>query len=117
MNTRTPDTGRVIAIAIGDPAGVGPEIALKAAADPAVRAMCSPVLVGHRSVLARVAKKLGLAVPERIDEPPVAFDAAAVEPGKIQACCGTAAAAYVDQAIQGCRDGRYAAMVTCPINK
>ncbi len=44
-----------IAITIGDPAGIGPEIALKAVRDPDVLACCRPVLVGHRSVLARVA--------------------------------------------------------------
>ncbi len=40
-----------IAIALGDPAGIGPEIALKAALDPAVRAICRPVLFGDRGVL------------------------------------------------------------------
>jgi 4-hydroxy-L-threonine phosphate dehydrogenase PdxA len=34
-----------IAIPVGDPAGIGPEIALKAALDPAVRAACDPMLV------------------------------------------------------------------------
>ena len=34
-----------IAIPVGDPAGIGPEIALKAALDPAVRAACEPILV------------------------------------------------------------------------
>lgn len=40
-----------IAIALGDPAGIGPEIALKAALDPEVQAMCRPVLFGDRRVL------------------------------------------------------------------
>jgi 4-hydroxy-L-threonine phosphate dehydrogenase PdxA len=40
-----------IALALGDPAGIGPEIALKAALDPAVRAMCRPLLFGDRGVL------------------------------------------------------------------
>jgi 4-hydroxy-L-threonine phosphate dehydrogenase PdxA len=34
-----------IAIATGDPAGIGPEISLKAALDPAVRDMCHPIVV------------------------------------------------------------------------
>lgn len=40
-----------IAIALGDPAGIGPEIALKAALDPVVRALCRPLLFGDRGVL------------------------------------------------------------------
>ena len=39
-----------IAIASGDPAGIGPEIALKAALDPKVREMCEPVLVGDPAI-------------------------------------------------------------------
>lgn len=41
-----------IAIALGDPGGIGPEVALKAALDPRVRAVCEPLLVGDKSALA-----------------------------------------------------------------
>ncbi len=40
-----------IAIATGDPGGIGPEISIKAALDPAVRAICDPVLIGDRGAL------------------------------------------------------------------
>ena len=40
-----------IALAIGDPAGIGPEISLKAARDAEVLALCHPVLVGSREAL------------------------------------------------------------------
>jgi 4-hydroxythreonine-4-phosphate dehydrogenase len=40
-----------IAISLGDPAGIGPEIALKAARDERVRRVCRPVLVGERVAL------------------------------------------------------------------
>ena len=50
-----------VAIVLGDPAGIGPEIALKAALDPAVRAICHPVLFGDRSVLDAHAKACSLA--------------------------------------------------------
>ena len=40
-----------IAIATGDPAGIGPEIALKAALDPGVRRLCRPLLVGDPAVV------------------------------------------------------------------
>src|SRR6266699_2904649 len=54
-----------IAIAIGDPAGVGPEIALKAALDPQVRRICRPLLVGDRGALKAHATACGLALNVR----------------------------------------------------
>ena len=50
-----------IALPIGDPAGIGPEICLKAALDPAVRAACDPILVSDPGVLERHAKVCGIA--------------------------------------------------------
>jgi 4-hydroxythreonine-4-phosphate dehydrogenase len=50
-----------IAIATGDPAGIGPEIALKAALDPQVNKICRPLLVGDRSALETHAAACGLA--------------------------------------------------------
>ncbi|MGH8703526.1 MAG: PdxA family dehydrogenase [Burkholderiales bacterium] len=49
-----------IALALGDPAGIGPEIALKAALDPAVRAVCRPLLFGDRGVVEAHASACGL---------------------------------------------------------
>jgi 4-hydroxythreonine-4-phosphate dehydrogenase len=108
-----------IAITMGDPAGIGPEVALAAAADPAVIAACRPVLVASRALLARVAERLRRPLPAiEIVEPPLpGFAAAAVEPGRVAAACGAAAGACIEDAIAGCREGRFAAMVTCPINK
>jgi 4-hydroxythreonine-4-phosphate dehydrogenase len=40
-----------VAISMGDPAGIGPEIALKAALDPRVKSVCLPLLVGDRRAL------------------------------------------------------------------
>jgi 4-hydroxythreonine-4-phosphate dehydrogenase len=63
-----------IAIALGDPAGIGPEIALKAALAPAVREICLPVLVGDRGALEIHAAACGLApeiisvMPEQVRE-------------------------------------------------
>jgi len=52
-----------IAITTGDSAGIGPEIAIKAALDPAVRAACNPVLVSDPDLLIRHALQLRQAVP------------------------------------------------------
>ncbi|MFN0299350.1 MAG: PdxA family protein [Burkholderiales bacterium] len=62
-----------IAIALGDPAGIGPEIALKAAMDPEARAMCTLILVGDPRVIEAHAALCGLhpyvRVIERAHEP------------------------------------------------
>jgi 4-hydroxythreonine-4-phosphate dehydrogenase len=52
----------LVAITMGDAAGVGPEVALKAACDPGVRAASRPVLVGDAAFLAGLAARLGLQV-------------------------------------------------------
>jgi 4-hydroxythreonine-4-phosphate dehydrogenase len=49
-----------IAIATGDPAGIGPEVSLKAALDPAVRALCRPIVVGDPEAVRRHATAAGL---------------------------------------------------------
>jgi len=49
-----------IAIALGDPSGIGPEIALKSALDPRVLKVCRPLLVGDRTALETHAKATGL---------------------------------------------------------
>ena len=52
----------IIAISLGDPAGIGPEIAYKAARDPRVLGTCRPLLVGDRRVLDAHAQACGFAV-------------------------------------------------------
>jgi 4-hydroxy-L-threonine phosphate dehydrogenase PdxA len=51
----------IIAIPVGDPAGIGPEISLKAALDSSVRAMAQPILVGDPGVIERHARACGIA--------------------------------------------------------
>lgn len=60
------DARPIIAIATGDPAGIGPEISMKAALDARVRALCRPVVVGDPAVMARHAQACGLAVKMRV---------------------------------------------------
>jgi 4-hydroxy-L-threonine phosphate dehydrogenase PdxA len=51
-----------VAIATGDPGGIGPEISLKAALDPEVGAICSPVVIGDRGALEAHARACGLSL-------------------------------------------------------
>ncbi|MGE0735540.1 MAG: PdxA family protein [Alphaproteobacteria bacterium] len=69
-----------IAVALGDPAGIGPELALKAAGDPCVRAACRPVLVGDPAVVSAHAKAGGIALVLR---PIQRFDQAGGDAGEV----------------------------------
>src|SRR5690348_4019785 len=103
----------IVAIATGDPAGIGPEISLKAALDQNVRALCRPLLVGDPDVVARQAQSCGIAADIRViedvramsDESGVpllavaAADAAKIEFGKNAAASGRASLAAASRAI------------------
>jgi 4-hydroxythreonine-4-phosphate dehydrogenase len=84
-----------VGITVGDPAGIGPEIALKAAADPAVLAVCEPCLYGphHDSELRAFA------------------------PGQLSAEAGRVACEAIARAVEDVRLGRLDAIATAPINK
>jgi 4-hydroxythreonine-4-phosphate dehydrogenase len=81
-----------IGITVGDPAGIGPEIADKAARDPRVLDACEPVLYGTP-----------------IDP--------AIVPGRISARAGRAAYDAIVSAVEDAQRGRIAAIATAPINK
>jgi 4-hydroxy-L-threonine phosphate dehydrogenase PdxA len=100
-----------IALAIGDPAGIGPEISLKAARDPQVRALCDPVLVGSREVLALHAAPCGIALDELYIR-----DVAHAPPklGAIAPEHGRAALAAAAVAIEGALAGKYDAVIGAP---
>src|SRR6056297_3393445 len=55
-----------LAITMGDPAGVGPEVCLKTLADPATQQQCTPLIFGDVSILQTVGKLLGLPIPETV---------------------------------------------------
>jgi 4-hydroxythreonine-4-phosphate dehydrogenase len=81
-----------IAITVGDPAGIGPEIARKTADDPRVRAVCEPVLYS----------------------PP---EGAQFAPGVLSGEAGRAAYDAICAAVADTQAGRIAAIATAPINK
>lgn len=118
-----------LALAIGDPNGIGPEIAVKAAAalsesGPRV------VLVGDPFVIRSYAEEeaAGFAVreiasgeaprPNAIDILPVdALPREAFAPGRVEAAAGRATVAYVDAALAFARAGHAKAIVGCPHNE
>jgi 4-hydroxy-L-threonine phosphate dehydrogenase PdxA len=67
------DARPLIAITLGDAAGVGPEVCLKAVADPEIGQMLRPLLVGPRAVAERALADLGLPLQlEVVDPSPLA---------------------------------------------
>jgi len=96
-----------IAIAIGDPNGIGPEIAVKAAKKFAGSGL-EPVLVGDEFVI-REYGGAGLAIA-----PVAALEAAGFQPGKIDPRAGAATVAYVREAVRLVNAGEVAAIVACP---
>ncbi len=102
---------RRIAIALGDPAGIGPEVALKAALDPRVTSVCRPLLVGNPAALALHAKSCGL---EPSDAEMLPIPGAAPELGKVRAAHGAQAIDAARAAIAAALAGEVEAVVAAP---
>lgn len=109
--------GPVIGITIGDPAGIGPEIALSAAKDEEVRRTCRPVVIGHQGLLRRCADAVNATLDGieivSIDSPRIE----AVAPGVVSAEAGLAADAFIRRACELALAGEIDAICTAPINK
>jgi len=95
-----------VAIATGDPAGIGPEISIKAARDARVSAICQPVLFGSREVLALHGEVGGLDIVE-VEQPRPRIGTVAPEHGR-------AALAAAERAIRAAMTGEYEAVVGAP---
>jgi len=106
-----------VAIAIGDPSGIGPEISLKAALDPAARAMCRPILVGDRGVLAAHAQACGLPLDgvELIERSQLAPGELRI--GEIKPAHGRAALDSAKAAVRAALSGKVQAVVAAPHNE
>ena len=105
-----------IAIATGDPAGIGPEISLKAALDPAVRAACDPILVSDPDLLMRHAESCGIAIDAgEINVMPCEQpDASAIPFGIVSPVSGRASIAFCAAAIEAVMAGDADAVVAAP---
>jgi len=103
-----------IAIPVGDPAGIGPEIALKAALDPAVRTACEPLIVGDPALLERHAKACGLDA-SRLDILPCPQPETASLPfGVVSPISGRASIAFCAAAVKAAMAGEVDAVVAAP---
>lgn len=124
--------GPCLGITMGDPAGVGPEIIVKALARAGPGPACRPVVIGDRSVMEATldllrsplalhpVSRLGDCVfaPGTIECLDLAnVDAASLPKGRVSPQAGRAAYAYVETAVRLCQAGEVDGIVTAPINK
>ena len=123
-----------IAVTMGDPAGVGPELCLRLLADAAIASECVPIVFGDADVLRHVAEKISVPFTAPViakDDWPAAWrgvnapgvldfrivEAGAITPGKVSAACGDAAFRYVIAGIEAGLNGEVDAVCTGPLNK
>jgi len=122
----------VIAITMGDPASIGPEIAVKALLDKNIMSICRPLIIGDSSVFEQIIEKLQLKASvhtvHSVDE--AKFEAGVIDVfdlnnttvselkfGEISAMAGHASFEAVKKAIELAMEGKVDATVTGPINK
>ncbi len=116
-----------IAITIGDPGGVGPEVALKAVLSAEVLRICNPVLIGDRAVIEEAAKlaregrkgvkPAGHGLPDNIEVIYVQGSTRGFVKRRPTASGGRACVGYIRKAVELAMDGRVDALVTAPISK
>jgi 4-hydroxythreonine-4-phosphate dehydrogenase len=120
-----------VAITMGDPAGIGPEVILKALLRDDVYQVCRPIVLGDINVFGMVSKNLGplsfntIESPSEVTEKPGLVDVISVSnlkeasyiPGRPTVHGGKAMIDYIKKAVDFIKDGQVSAMVTCPINK
>ncbi len=106
-----------IAMPAGDPAGIGPEIVLKAALDPAVQAACDPILVCDPDLLARHAKACGLDTSKISVLPCPQPETASLGFGVTTPAAGRASIAFCAAAVKAAMSGEVDAVVAAPQNE
>jgi len=123
-----------VAVTMGDPAGVGPELCLRLLAEPTVSDVCVPVVFGDSAILKRVAARCGLPEPRvmvshadwpearvgmldpaTLEIPTEGMDE--VQAGVVSAVTGRAGYRYVTEAIRAAMAGEVDAICTAPLNK
>ena len=116
---------------MGDPAGIGPEVVLKAVAEEEIQRVCIPIIIGDAQLRAHTARTLDLQsgydivrqgepMPADLSEPLIYHldnINGVIEPGTESAAAGKAAGGYIEAAVELCAAGSVDAIATAPINK
>jgi 4-hydroxythreonine-4-phosphate dehydrogenase len=118
-----------LAVTLGDPAGVGPEVILKSLPVVGEKVDADILILGHRAFLSETADALGLGdAPPTVAAPEERMRGAAVlevgplgneaiRPGEVSAAAGQLSVGYIRKAIELARTGAVDAIVTAPIHK
>lgn len=122
----------IIAVPMGDPAGIGPEITVKALAKKEVYDAGSPIVIGNKGVLENALKitKVDLNINEVKDVKEAKFELGTIDVislnnidvdtlniGEVSADCGRAAYEYIKLSVELALEGQVSAVATTPINK
>lgn len=106
-----------VAVTLGDPAGIGPEVVVKALADPAIAALADWIVVGDEPVVRLAAQITGVPLTASLAPQRHLTSLEGFAFGKLSAACGLAGLHYVKTATEMCLRGETDAMVTAPLNK
>ncbi len=114
-----------LAIPLGDPAGIGPEIVIKALGNSTLRAAAQITLVGDQALLQASLKQLERAGADDVDLSPFTLlgadspitGLADIKPGEPNVVTGQASFAWLNRAISGALAGEFDAVVTAPVAK
>jgi 4-phospho-D-threonate 3-dehydrogenase / 4-phospho-D-erythronate 3-dehydrogenase len=120
----------VIGITMGDPAGIGPEIIVKALAGRTVADLCRAVVIGDHARLVQAARICGIPLDFKVIQTPADArdDAIAyvidlgglpadLPFGQLSPTAGDAACRYIAKAAEFALDGSIDAICTAPLNK
>ena len=122
----------LLGINMGDTAGIGPEIIVKAYSKAPLIEESRTLVIGSAYCLKLARHQFGVSVPisvvaEPEDVPeqsggivviePVELLASKIAQGTSSALCGQAAVQYFEAAVNWCLAGRLSGVVTCPINR
>ncbi len=118
-----------VGITIGDAAGIGPEISLKAVFDVGVRKVCRPILIGDLGHLQKLGRQfetavdlvplndVGMPVENTVEVFDTGHLPSEIRIGADDGATGRAAAECIEVAVKLCREGRIDAIATAPISK
>ena len=107
----------IIGITMGDPAGVGPEISIKALAGMSPGDRDRTLIYGNRATLEAAKAAVGCDVDLTGRVVDLAVEGAPLPWGKLSPAAGDAAFRFIEKAVRDAEAGRIGCIVTAPINK
>ncbi|MER2262949.1 MAG: 4-hydroxythreonine-4-phosphate dehydrogenase PdxA [Psychrobacillus sp.] len=125
-------TREIIAIPMGDAAGIGPEITVKSLAKEEIYSMCKPLVVGDAKIIRKAIEVTGVKLGVNIVSSPTEgtyeygvidiidmnnIDVEQFKPGEVSAQNGQAAFEFIKKSVELAMAGEVKALATTPINK